>query len=209
MHPIGIARSKRLVSILLDKKSLIFRLSIMLVNDILIESDLLATASLLNFLSIIWHSGTEGGVHHHTLSCFLTALVNRLSIERHQKSNLMEILLDSLLTALATLEGLRCGLTSNNSEKFRLWDDESIWKFAIDSSPSDLVVACQSDRQTTPFVFLILPHDQQPLLQVSSLLLQKSVCATHCLVQKHLTISEMLHFSSYHNIFLGTRNHLH
>jgi hypothetical protein len=107
----------------------------------LLENDLLATKNLLNFLTIMWHSGTEGGVHHHTLSCFLTALVNWLSNESREPLS-VKILFDSTLTALAALEGLRSGPMSNDVNKFRQWDDETVWQLAVGSSRSDLVVAC-------------------------------------------------------------------
>jgi len=100
----------------------------------------MATKSILNFLTIMWRSGTEGGIHHHTLSCFLTPLVNWLS-NAPQGCISIHILLDSLLTALAALEGLRSGVMSTNANKFRLWDDKLIWQLAIDSPRSNLVVA--------------------------------------------------------------------
>jgi hypothetical protein len=109
----------------------------------LTENYLLATKSILNFLTLIWRSGTEGGIHHHTLSCFLTPLVNWLSNEPRECTS-THIVLDSLLTSMAALEGLRSGLTSTDANKFRLWDDEAIWQLAINSSRSNLVVACQS-----------------------------------------------------------------
>jgi len=88
----------------------------------------------------MWRSGTEGGVHHHTLSCFLTPLVNWLSNEPEECIS-KHILLDSLLTALAALECLRSGPMSTDINKFRLWDDESVWQLAIESPRCDLVVA--------------------------------------------------------------------
>ena len=111
----------------------------------LTENDLLATKSLLNFMTIIWHSSTEGGVHHHTLSCFLTALVNWLSVVPHGSIS-KNVLLDSLLTALAALDGLRSGPMSDDTNKFRLWDDESIWRLAVESARSDLIVVCKSQN---------------------------------------------------------------
>jgi hypothetical protein len=112
-------------------------------GTILTENDLLAIKSLLNFMTIIWHSNTEGGVHHHTISCFLTALVNWLSAASHGCIS-KNALLDSLLTALAALDGLRSGPISNDTNKFRLWNDESIWQLAVNSARSDLIVVCQS-----------------------------------------------------------------
>lgn len=159
-------------------------------------------------MTIIWHSSTEGGVHHHTLSCFLTALVNWLSVLPHGSIS-KNVILDSLLTALAALDGLRSGPMSNDTNKFRLWDDESIWQLAVDSARSDLIIVCQSQNSKPLLSFSDLScYFQQPLLQASSLLLQTIVCATHWLVQRHGSTWEMPHFSSYRIISSGMTNHL-
>lgn len=92
----------------------------------------------------MWHTGTEGGVHHHTLSCFITPLVGWLSSEPPGSLSI-HTLLDSLLTALAALQGLRSGPMSDEDGKFRSWDSEAIWKLAMDSTRSDIVVAGESD----------------------------------------------------------------
>ena len=186
-HAKVITRAKRLVFSVQIGQPLMSRFSTLTDADgtILTENDLLATKSLLNFMTIIWHSSTEGGVHHHTLSCFLTALVNWLSVLPHGSIS-KNVILDSLLTALAALDGLRSGPMSNDTNKFRLWDDESIWQLAVDSARSDLIIVCQSQNSKPLLSFSDLScYFQQPLLQASSLLLQTIVCATHWLVQRH------------------------
>lgn len=131
----------------------------------------------------MWRSGTEGGVHHHTLSCFLTPLVNWLSNQSQESCIPTHILLDSLLTALAALEGLRSGPISTDINKFRLWDDESIWQLAIYSPRCDLIVASEFQLSKTRLSDS-LHHCQQPLLQTLSWQLQNVAYAMPFLVQR-------------------------
>ena len=102
-----------------------------------------AIRGILLFLSILWHNESEGGVHHHTLSCFLVPLVDLVSNLCEDRSQ-PDCLLEPLLTALAALERCRARPTSIDAGKFRLWDYETIWQLVVNSPSSDLMVACPS-----------------------------------------------------------------
>lgn len=112
-----------------------------LINQDRTNHDVAAIRGILLFLTILWYNGSEGGIHHHTLSCFLVPLVDFVSSLREECSQ-SDYLLEPLLTGLAAFEWCRAGPTSNDAGNFRLWDYQTIWQLAVNSPSSDLMVAC-------------------------------------------------------------------
>ena len=97
--------------------------------------------NLLNFLTVIWHSGTNGGIHRHTVFCFLSPLVNWLAIEPRD-SRPLHWLLDSVFTAFTAFQGLQAKAIAVEDGKFGSWDTEALWKLATNWGRYDIVVAC-------------------------------------------------------------------
>jgi hypothetical protein len=106
----------------------------------LLQSSLYASKIILNFLSIMWHSGTRGSLHPQTTSSLLVSLVTQIAAER-RNSLPYKLLCGPLLVALAAMETLRVDPAFGDVKV--IWKDPPIWQAALASGSSNLVVSCE------------------------------------------------------------------
>jgi hypothetical protein len=99
---------------------------------------------VLNFLTVIWRRGFRESLLGKTISQFLNFLAEHLSQESPDSLS-STMLCDTLLTTLATFEIVRSD-PSFDVVINKLWEDETIWKVAMEFGPSDLPVACKSNE---------------------------------------------------------------
>jgi hypothetical protein len=120
-----------------------------------LPSSLHALKVMLNFLSIMWNSGTRGFLHPQTTSTLFVSLVTQILME-HPGSFPSTLLCDTLLTALANVEILRVDPTFGDVKI--IWKDQSIWQIGLAAGCSNLISACgyavEPDLPQRPLIIL-------------------------------------------------------
>jgi hypothetical protein len=101
---------------------------------------------MLEFLALIWQSGTRGFLHTKTVSELFSSIVDQLAQEFPTSTHGVT-LLATFLTTLAVVETLRSTATLGDVNK--VWQDDTLWQLSFRVGCSDLVGAGKS-RQASP-----------------------------------------------------------
>lgn len=111
------------------------------------DSNLLSAKLALNFLAILFHSTSAADlVHRQTVLPFLATLVDVL-LREHADSPTSRILNPSLLIT-ASIMRKSCPDFAAGTDNY--WSPESVWKLALRSGRSNLLIACEFHPTWSP-----------------------------------------------------------
>ncbi|KAL6302231.1 hypothetical protein BKA93DRAFT_794093 [Sparassis latifolia] len=112
---------------------------------------------LLHFITILWHGNVKTAFRREITLPFINALLNWL-VSQSPGADCSVMLRDSLLTSLTVVEPL---LSQDGVD--RLWDIDVVWQMAMESPPTNLLVA----SSFAAYVVTTAPSRNQDVLACS------------------------------------------